>query len=372
MKKQAKKVIALFLALTMVITFGACNTSSTLTKTLTITSPAFTTTVTNAGGPPDNVSGIFPVTIRTQVNWNDIVTETLDAPPTKILVGGMSMVDFLVYFGLEDLIYTTVYTGPSWNNLKSGLTGELKTIAESVPVLNDNYSISLEEFYVLKDAGIDMILSGYVTVGYPNDMAAEDFVKEGIPFVYPYYLKYDGTYRVGGGHLCSSADVFDAYRDLGRILGIGEKVEEYIQDQHRQMNDIIAKIGESKYSGGRTVLFVAINSRGTYLINYVGNTIEEYVQRSGNNYISEYGTGLITASYETILAIDPDIIIYKNSEIGGIPLEEVEALQALKAVRNGTVYAANLPVTSNSSGMDLAGDFRTVASILYPDVDFGA
>ena len=318
----------------------------------------------------DDNNSVYPITIRTQVNWNDVVTETIGGPPKKVLVGGSEMVDFLVYFGLEDIIYTTVYTVEPWSR-GSKLSGDMKELAESLPVVSDYYTVTMEEMYVLMDEGIDMVLSGLVTVGYPEDMDADEFVKLGIPFVYPYNLTFDGSYKIGGSHLCSSGDVFDAYRDLGILLGIQNEVEEYIRGQRTEMRAILDKINESEYPKGREVYYVIHNGVDTFIDNYMDNTVQEYVELCGCKYIGEPGIGLQRPGYETIIDLDPEIIIVRCTNSSLVPFDQLEPFQVLQALQDGKLYiTSTLPSTSNTSGLDLAGQLREVASYLYPDVDF--
>lgn len=80
---------------------------------------------------------------------------------------------------------------------------------------------------------------------------------------------------------------------------------------------------------------------------------------------------MLSATLELILSYDPDIILYRYSAGVDMPLEQVEALQDLKAIKSGNVHGSTtIPTTSNTAGLFISEHLRAVAGYLYPDVDF--
>ena len=360
------KTIAALIALTAVLAFSACATpgsSQTVTRTNTQTITV-TKTPDNTGTP------VFPLTIKTSAFnrgndlWLDII-QTLEKAPTKILVGGQELADFMVYMGLEDMIYGIA------SPKETTLTGEKKAIMDKIPIITENWDVTEEEIYVAADAGVDLILTGYVLIGLPSTMDANDLNDLGISLVYAYDMMFEGSYQMDGSHLVSIGSVFDMYRDLGTLLGVSDRVEQYVTQQRSEMRAILAKIDESNMPQGRTVwMGFYRGSTGNVTWNYSGTVLAECVALCGGKFIEVDG-GLVGSTLEILLSYDPEVILYNYNAGIDMPLEKVEALQDLQAVKNGHVYGSTtMPTTSNTAGLFLSEWLRKVAGYLYPDVDF--
>ena len=379
MKKTTRTMMVL-VAMAAVLAFSACSASdgtrtitqtNTRTNTQMVTQTSTQTVTVTSTQSVDNTSP-FPLTIKTSsYNRNNekqvSIIQTLEKAPTKVLVGGQTLADFMVYMGLEDMIYGIVYpNGPT------SLTGEKKAIMDKIPIITDNWNVTEEEIYVAADAGVDLILTGYVLVGLPSTMDASDINELGISLVYAYNMMFEGSYQMDGSHLVSIASLFDMYRDVGKVLGASAAVEQYITQQRSEMRAILAKIDESSIPQGRTVWVGAYRgSTGDVTWNYSGTVVAEFIALCGGKFIEVEG-GLLSSTLELLLSYDPAIIIYRYSAGVDMPLERVEALQDLQAVKNGNAYGSTtLSLTSNQAGLYLSEQLQYIASCLYPDVDFG-
>jgi ABC-type Fe3+-hydroxamate transport system substrate-binding protein len=315
----------------------------------------------------------FPLTITTSCfdknneNWVNTVQVIQDAP-TKILVGGQTLADALVYFGLSDLIYGIVYpNGPTT------LTGEMKDIVDSIPVITEDWDVTEEELYAAVDAGVDLILTGYVLVGLPSTMDVEQLNDLGVDFLYAYDMQFDGAYKLNGSHLSYSGDVFDLYRDLGTIFDVKDVVEDYIADQHGQMRSILSKVNDEATDEEKNRYVFHCYYKGTadgITYNYTGTLVQEFVSNLGCIWLGDF-EGLKGGTLEVVMDADPDVILYNYSEGVDTLMEDVESLQDLKAVKNGTIYGSTtFPTTSNTAGLDLASLMLEIAQYLYPNINF--
>lgn len=286
------KIKITLVALIAVLSLSAC-TSQGNTQTITKTTTQ-TVTTTSTLGSGDSSAPLFPLTIKTSAfnkgnnEWISII-QTLEKAPTKVLVGGQELADFMVYMGLEDIIYGIASPGTTT------LTGEKKAIMDSIPIVTNTWDVTEEEIYVAADAGVDLILTGYVLIGLPSTMDASELNELGISLVYAYDMMFDGSYQMDGSHLVSISSVFDMYRDLGKLLGASSKVEQYIAQQRGEMRAILDKIQESNIPQGRSVWYgVYRGSTGNITWNYAGTVIAECVTLCGGKWVATEGGVVIS------------------------------------------------------------------------------
>jgi ABC-type Fe3+-hydroxamate transport system substrate-binding protein len=97
--------------------------------------------------------------------------------------------------------------------------------------------------------------------------------------------------------------------------------------------------------------------------------IEEYVNMGGGEFVvagQDWNT-----SAESVIALDPDIVILHTNANLDKPFEAIEAFSELKAVKEGKVYASEtLPWTSNTGGLFMSDTALQVARYIHPEISF--
>ena len=319
---------------------------------------------------------MFPLTVETRYLSTaypdeNYVTQVVESVPQKILVEGQQMIDFMVYFGLADKIYGVASVD------ETSLPAEYQETIDSLNVVNPDNFLTAEEIYAAADAGVDFFLTANPSMIRESGLKMDEVNELGITYVYTFDMSFDGCYNLGLGNFCSKGDLYDIYRDMGILFGIEDQVEQWIKEQNAEMRQIIAKTKESSLAQDRTVMF-AFTTGPSYIItnNYTGCTIQEFVSMCGGTWVTpargDYNSW-DSESIEAIIALDPEVILYCAADTIEEPLEDIEALQDVTAVKNGAVYhSPTLPCPSNAGRFMMAEDLREVAQALYPDVDFSA
>jgi iron complex transport system substrate-binding protein len=359
--------VLLALALTLALAFAltACSTGSnpnTSSDTETSGSPTTGTDV-------DVVTVGFPLEIKTvyystsHPDEQGPVSQTIPAAPTKILVEGQQAVDFLVYFGLENLIYGMADASAS----ASTLPASYQSTIEALPLINEGSFLTAEEIYAAADAGVDLFLTTNPSMIRESGLSMKDLNGLGINYLFTFNCTFDGSQSLGS--IQSSDEFFDMCRDLGTVFGVSDQVESYIREQKNGLKEIIGKVAEVEGDKPRVLFIYYGGSTGIYA-DYSGQIIQEYVEMGGGQWVVPAGDSW-PSSIESILELDPDIIILRANPSADMKFEEIAAFQELAAVKNGTVYSSDtIPWTSNSGGLFLVDTAKLVAGYIQPTLSF--
>ena len=373
---------------------GACDSfaptvtntvTSTVTKASTITNTATntvtstaTTTVTATpivSVPPTTTPpSVFPLSVRTRYLHGGTAEQIYKAPPSKpksIFVGGADIAQFLVHFGLHDRIYSVwgSYTSNRLTPAEDAILQKLDYCTQSFPTTE----------YVLNaiSNGVEFVLSSNPSIIretiFTRDM--DGLNSFGVSYYHPFgaYFKGDrysdlninidpdtqqstAMLNPDGTTTYSWEEFFAVYRKLGILFDISNLVEEYVEGQMAIIEYIRDRA--SAATGKPTVLFTSYGNG-----SYSNGLMQLMCETAGGTYL----TG--TWSNETILELDPDIMIARRPNTTVVPYGELPVFADLKCVKNGTCYnvEADFPYTTNSAGLLVGSIAATVANLIHPE-----
>jgi ABC-type Fe3+-hydroxamate transport system substrate-binding protein len=361
LRKAGSALLALVLAFALVFALPACSTDTPNT-------PSGDASGSSTGGSDANEAEVsFPLEIQTvyystsHPDEQGPVSQTIPAPPTKIVAEGSQAVDFLVYFGLEDLIYGKV------DAAATSLPDSYKSIVDAIPVINETSFMTAEQIYAAADAGVDLFLTTNPSMIRESGLSMKDLNALDINYLFTFNCTFDGSQSLGS--IRTSDQFFDMCRDLGTIFGVSDKVEAYIRGQKNGFKEIMSKVATAEGDKPRVEFIYYGGSTGIYA-NYSGQIIQEYVEMGGGTWVIPNGTSG-AYSIESVLELDADIIILRTNPTPDMKFEEIAAFQELSAIKNGTVYSSlTLPWTSNSGGLFMVDTAKEVASYIHPELNF--
>jgi ABC-type Fe3+-hydroxamate transport system substrate-binding protein len=308
----------------------------------------------------------FPLEIQTQYvstshpEEDGVVPQTIPAPPTKLVVEGQQACDFLIYFGLEDLVYGKVDVA------ETSLPNSYKSTFEAIPLISESSFMTAEQIYAAADADVDLFLTTNPSMIRESGLSMKDLNALGINYLYTFNCTFDGSQSLG--RINTVDQFFNMCRDLGTIFGVSDKVEDYIRGQKNGFKEILNKVATVEGDKPRVEFIYYGGSTGIYG-NYSGAIIQEYVEMGGGTWVAPEGQG--ASSIESILELDPDIIILRANPNADMKFEEIAAFQDLSAVKNGKVYSSEtIPWTSNTGGLFMVDTARLVAGYIHPELNF--
>ena len=170
------------------------------------------------------------------------------------------------------------------------------------------------------------------------------------------------------------ADMFDYWRDLGKLVGREAAAEEMIREFEAGLAEIRACLWEISESERKRVYFEAIHSKmktfapaatQVFVLEAAGgiNAAPDALQMRQTN-IAAYGK-------ERILARGEEIDVFLAQQGAMNPIQRADILsepgfQAIRAVRENKVHLVDERIVSRPGPRLLEG-VRTIAEILYPE-----
>lgn len=221
----------------------------------------------------------------------------------------------------------------------------------------------LGQFYGADDLNLESIAAAdpqvIIDMGEPKDSIVEDMdgiaEQVGIPTVF----------------IEASLETMpEAYRKLGKLLGLEAEAEEvavYCETRYNEIKTKMDEMGDGKVSmlylqGDAGLNVIAKGSYHGELIDLMSNNLAEVADPSSK------GTGN-EVSFEQILLWDPDVIIFAKGsiygEVGGDP-----TWLSLKAIANGDYYEApNCPYNwmGFPPSVNRYMGMTWLAELLYPE-----
>ncbi|MFP4032418.1 MAG: ABC transporter substrate-binding protein [Desulfococcaceae bacterium] len=170
------------------------------------------------------------------------------------------------------------------------------------------------------------------------------------------------------------ADMFDYWRDLGKLVGREAAAEEMIREFQAGLAEIRACLSGIPEAERKRVYFEAIHSKmktfapaatQIFVLEAAGgiNAAPDSLQMRRTN-IAAYGKERILARGEEI-----DVFIAQQGAMNPIRRKDIlsePGFQAIRAVREGEVYVVDERIVSRPGPRLLEG-IRAIAEILYPE-----
>jgi len=350
---KLNKIFSVTLAILILTLTCAC--TSTKSTTTSTTTTATTTTASN-----------FPLTVNTSYVYGGNITQTYTAPPSKpksVIVDGTDMMEFMVYFGLSNLIYGVVGA-----NTTNSLTGQYQATINSLNFITDSSFISTEDLLNAINDGANFILTSNPSAVretiFTNDMAGLN--KLGVSYYYSFGSTFVGSQYASLNYTSTATyswpEFFAVYQQLGILFGIEDKVDAFIAQQMQVINYVQAR-ANADTSPAPSVMFIYYAGPSGLYGSYDNGLMELMCETCKCNYL--HGNW----SNETILNLNPDIIICRAGGAGLTqPFDQIPAFASLNAVKNNTVYTSTtIPWTSNSAGLLVANSLVEIAGYIHPD-----
>lgn len=292
---------------------------------------AQTSSVTDTAG--------YPLTVS---NYGREIT--IDKKPERVLTFGPNCTELFTALGLNDYII-----GTTLNNHSRGPLPEYENEISKIPELN--YGSATREAVI--SSGADFV--------YGIDW---EFGSEGLDIS---ELEGYGM-NVYVNSATSVEEQYNEITDIGKIFGVEEKAEAFINDQKSRILEVQNKIGSREkpdvlvYDSGNDGVFTAGGSNfETTLISLAG----------GNNIFSDItDKQWTTVSYEEVLSRNPDIIIVHDYDTPSAEekIKEIKAnsvLSQLDCVKNDRFITIDLE--SVLPGDRMAYSIEKLATGFFPD-----
>lgn len=340
MKIRSSHLLALLLALALTVIAGCSQTP-----------PATPVEETSMPGQDSH----YPVTITNATASGQSVEYTYRQPPHRVVITHPGATELLLELGLEDRILTTVdpYGAP---------LSHLAPAYAKLPRIH-GYVPSLEELIELQP---DLI------IGWPHH-----FTDTALGTVESWHERGIATLIVPGSlsktKLTLNNTVYAFLNDIGKIFGVQEKTDRYIQDYQNRIAGIEQSV--CQVARKKTVLVLQDHFNGRYTLYDSSYLISLMIETAGGIHIGNTLTSPVSA--EGVLAFDPDFILLVsyNLQDGARDLTDQQAnslllaneeLRSLRAIRQGNIIS--LPFfTVNNGGIRTIDAIEKIAHQLYPE-----
>ncbi|NLU52612.1 MAG: ABC transporter substrate-binding protein [Clostridiaceae bacterium] len=288
----------------------------------------------------NSVSNGYPMTFE---NYGRTVT--INSKPQKVLTLGPNCTELFVALGLRDYII-----GTSLANHSRGPLPEYEEQYVNMPQLN--YSSATREAVIT--SGADFI--------YGIDWEFGDGGLD-ISELESYGIKV---------YMNSATTLEEQYQeilDIGRIFGIEDTAQDYVNDQKARIEAVQNKVHWLKTP---TVLVYDSGNNGVFTCS--GSNFESLLisLSGGKNIFSDLTQKQwITVSYEEVIARNPDIILIHDYDSPSVEekIAEIKAndiLSQLECVKNERFAVISLE--SVLPGNRMAYTVETLAKAFYPEV----
>lgn len=265
--------------------------------------------------------------------------------PSKVLTLGPNATELFIALGLSDYVI-----GNSLDNHSRGALPEYKNDYEKIPELT--YGSATRE--AVLTSGADFI--------YGIDW---EFGSEGLDVD---ELESYGI-NVYMNKATSMDEIYQEIRDLGKIFGIEDRAEAFVEEQKARITRVQEKMADHEPvdvlvydSGGNGVFTAGGTNFETLLIELAGG------QNVFNDITDKQWT---TVSYEEVLARQPDVILIHDYDAPSIEqkikdIKNDPALSQLESVKNEKFVVISLE--SVLPGNRMAYAVETLARGFYPEL----
>ena len=269
----------------------------------------------------------------------------IEKRPERVLTLGPNCTELFAALGLSDLV-----VGRSLVNHSRGPLPEYEEAVEAIPELN--HASATREAVI--SSGADFV--------YAIDWEISDVgcnIEEAESYGMAVYVNQASTLE----------EQYQEIRDLGRIFGVEERAEAFIQDQQER----IASVQEIlKDTEPVDVLVYDSGSSGVFTCS--GDNFESLLIElaGGHNIFDDLeGQQWVTVSYEEVLSRDPDIILIHDYDSPSVEekIEEIRhdpSLSQLDCVKEGRF--ASITLESVLPGDRMAYAVESMAESFFPEL----
>ena len=280
------------------------------------------------------------------VTYQDSVV-TFTHVPEKVIAANACTGDELMAMGLQDVIIGKAYT----NSL---INPEYQEAYDQIPVVADTY-MSLETILSWEP---DFVFGHSSHFSEKNGTQHDTLSSYGIMS-----LSDVESYKLGA----DVEDVYEDFRNLGRIFQKQDRAEEIIQDMQTRISAVEEAVAGQDIA--KVFVFDMLTEEGPYTCgnNFTSQLIKH---AGGENIFSDLDTTWATVSWEDVIDRNPDVIII--NDYGSTSLEEKisqlkddPALSTITAIQNDNIISVHLVEVFASS--QTAGTIEKMAHACHPD-----
>ncbi|MGN1142189.1 MAG: ABC transporter substrate-binding protein [Oliverpabstia sp.] len=369
-KILSKKMLAVFIAAAMSVSFGGCGAERADSETVkednqpvVEAEPSVEEAEPSVEEAESSVEETeqtgekkteYPLTIKTYDYEGNEVETTYEKAPEKVLAVYQGSIETMLALGLKDHLVATA-------GLDNEVPDELKEDFSETDYL-DEFTPSLETVTMLEP---DMILSW-------GSIFADDRLGNVTNWIDKGCNTYINTNTRKGGTRTLENECTDIL-NLGMIFDVQDQAEALVDE----INKVISKTTEATKDMEEKPSVLIVEPYGDDISNYGAKTL-------GGDMVTQLGATLVnpdasSVGKEDIVAANPDVIFVVYMPYSGDDPQEVmenqmstitgdEALQSLDAVKNGRVYPIMLSEMYASATRTQDG-IETLAKGLYPDIE---
>jgi len=253
----------------------------------------------------------------------------VESPREKAVTLSQFMTEMLLALDLGDKMVGTAL-------LDNPILPEFEEAYNKIPELEigEGHSISKEAFIA---TGADFV-SGWdssisdQTTGAPDELISKDIT----PFMAKSYSP-DATVET----------VYEDFELLGKIFGVEDKATEVINKMKSDIKEVTDKLGEVKEEDKvKVMVYDSGEDKAMAVGSGLANNLIELA--GGHNIFGEESQPYINATWESVVAQNPEVIVVTDY-LAGSPVEEkikfLKAHPALKdvdAIKNNRIYVVGL------------------------------
>lgn len=331
MRKNQKRFISLACMLTLALS-GCGKTADTATLSTTEdNSVATTEALVSANELPDSQSSEealrteYPLTLEVYGPDGTVYEQTYEAAPTSVITNIPSATNMLLELGLQDSISGI---------LEPDNAPEEKWAAayKELTVLADKKNISKE---VVIGSEPDLVFGRAMTFTDESMGSIETLNEMGIPV----YVLKASNFEIEQ----SLTNVIEDVRNIGMIFDVQDAANAYAAELESRLAEVNSKVAALESDTPLRVMYMTAYADGTFNTFGANSALQECMLNELNaENVLEKGESSLT--YENLMALNPDVIIYvtsdRNAQTDSTAVETLladETIAGVNAIKNGKV-----------------------------------
>ncbi|AUJ24320.1 ABC transporter substrate-binding protein [Virgibacillus dokdonensis] len=282
----------------------------------------------------------------------DVIQQTIENEPKRVLVIGSAMAELMVKFDLQDKVVGFGYD----DQTNASYQEEIK----KMPLLSEMWP-SKESIIALKP---DLIFS--VASAFREDMIGSipSWNEKNIPTLPAI------NFNIGR----SKDSYFDEIKNFGRVFNIEDQTNKYINEQESRIKKIADTIDQAQEKP--KVLFISHVRDKYYYYSPNWCMVDEMIELANGEFVNMSDQPYIELSAEAIIAENPDKIVLtqfqkQNEETTLHALLGDKQLKNVHAVKNKDVLVVDYTNAVNGSP-EIANLYEDVAKFIQPKQFSGA